>query len=141
MKFRLSWLLSIFIYLSVSGNLFAVPVHLCPSMAAKYISALSTSNTLKIHEHQLQTSQSMENHHSTSIKQHALQTQNDTNMESCSCVDCDCTTSHIVQITTSLITNVDLITFIPSHGSVFSKGALNFISQPQTNPLRPPIFT
>lgn len=144
MKFRLSWLLNIFIYLLVNGNLFAAPVHLCHSMAANETTSLSSSDTLKIHQHHAENN-NLEQSMTIMSEEHQGQTMESQAMEDCSCTDCDCTksctTSNIGQVTVYLESNLDLISYVPSVSASIAKRALNFISQPQSNPLRPPIIT
>lgn len=131
MTFRLSWLLSIFIYLSVNGNLFAVPVHLCQSMAASVVTSLAPSETLKIHEHHGEhTEQGINNF---------IEDEHNMKMDNCSCVDCDCTINNIGQVSVSLITQVELTSYIPNIPISITIKEQSFISQPQSNPLRPPI--
>jgi hypothetical protein len=137
MIFRQSWLLSILIYLSVNGNVFAVPMHLCQAMAAHSVSVMSKAEPLKIHDHHPQPLHQTNGHHSAE-NSHTMNMSMD--MENCSCVDCDCTASVVGQITTSLLTRVDLTTYVPSHGIDYSTHPITFISQPHTTPLRPPIF-
>ncbi|MBL4941277.1 MAG: hypothetical protein JKY81_06380 [Colwellia sp.] len=136
MTYRLNWLLSILIYLLVNGNLFAVPVHLCQSMAVNYMTTLSALDALKIHDHHSKSHQSINEHLFAEHEQYM-----EIEMESCACVECDCTIPVVGQITTALITKVDLILYLPSHADIYEKRMVNFISQPQTNPLRPPILT
>ncbi len=142
MLLRLNWLFMLFIYLSANGQVFATAVHLCPQMALSS-SALSTSkNTVNIHEHHQKTEHQTIMHHEGSeqkIMKHDMSVSK--TMNNCQCVDCDCVQNITGQANTSLLQKNNLIDYLPVSTVVLSKFNQDFISQPQTNPYRPPIVT
>lgn len=135
MLLRLNWLFMLFIYLSVNGQVFATAVHLCPQMALSSSTLSTSQNIVNIHEHH----QKIElNDHNAKQKVIDDMLASKT-MNNCQCVDCDCVQNISGQANTSLVQNTNLIDYLPVSTLVLSKFNQDFISQPQTNPYRPPI--
>jgi len=133
MFFRLSWLFIISIYLSVNGQVFASPIHLCSAMVIS-ANVLSTSkNAVEIHEHEKLGY--MEHQMSKNLT-YNLSKSND--MDNCKCLNCDCVQNISGQVNTSLIQNTVPTSSLPVITTILVKLEQNFISQSPTNPYRPP---
>ncbi len=139
MKKYLDWLLFLLIYLSVNGQVFSTPVHICQAMAANNQSLLSSATAVEIHEHPPMVSVSAPAPtHST--MHHANSTvEVNSSMESCHCVDCDCTNNMLGQANGYLLYSPITIVAV-KNDSLLVEGEKNFISQPHPNLFRPPIF-
>lgn len=129
MLFRMSWVLCMLIYLSINGQVFATPVHLCSAMAQNSVTSMPSSDTLKVHEH-----------HHIEKQISSVDVAIEDKMKNCECVDCDCTANMVAQANSSLVTNIDLTVYLPPVGHMIRKSEQNFISLAHSNPLRPPIF-
>lgn len=123
---RMGWFLCMLIYLSINGQVFATPVHLCPAMAPSSVTSMSSSDSLKIHDH---------HHMEAEVSSDDMQLE----MKNCQCVDCDCTDNMVVQANSSLTSNVNIAVYVPLTEHILSNQEQDFISQPCSNPLRPPI--
>ena len=123
---RVGWFLCMLIYLSINGQVFATQVHLCPAMAQSSVTSMSSSDSLKIHDH---------HHMEAEVASDEMQSE----MKNCQCVDCDCTANMVVQANSSLTSNIDLAVYVPLIECIISNQDQDFISQPCSNPLRPPI--
>lgn len=135
MQFRLNWLFMIFIYLSVNGQVFATAIHICPEMALTSNVLSVSQKTVNIHEHH-QTS----DHHDKNIH---TSMHHDTSepMDNCKCIDCDCVQNIAGQANSLLVQDTSLASCLPIIAKVLGKLNQDFISQPHTNPYRPPIVT
>ncbi len=120
----------------MNGQVFAVPVHLCQSMAMTVTTSISSSEQLEIHNHHAPLTQLMPQSHGVS---HDMPAQEP--MKNCMCVDCDCSTNMVAQTNSSLVSDAELAPLQPNTGHILIKREQDFISQPHTNPFRPPIFS
>tara|TARA_B110000467_G_scaffold161327_1_gene182197 strand:- start:557 stop:1015 length:459 start_codon:yes stop_codon:yes gene_type:complete len=137
MLIRLNWLFIIFIYLSVNGQVFATAIHICSEMALS-TSVLSTSqNAVNIHEHH----QKSMHHEDGQQKSMTHEMSKSKTMDNCQCVDCDCVQNITGQTNPSLVQYSVLTNYLPVVTTMLVMPEQNFISQPQTNPYRPPIIT
>ncbi|MFT5755791.1 MAG: hypothetical protein ACI9LM_000503 [Alteromonadaceae bacterium] len=141
MLFRMSWLLSLVIYLSVNGQVFTAPIHLCQAMANTSISLLVSSDTPSSHQDQHQVHQMDEEAFLVrNIKNKAENFSEQTSMDNCQCVDCDCTANIVSQANSAMLSKEALTVFLLHVEGALSKRATTFISQPHSNLYRPPIF-
>ena len=129
---RLNWLFYILIYLSVNGQVFATAIHLCSEMAITSNALTSLNNTVNIHDHhddghQVKPESKHANHDSKT-------------MDNCHCIDCDCMQDYTGQVNYLLVQDINILGFLPIISKVTKSLIQNFISQPQSNPYRPPIF-
>ena len=121
--------------MSVSGQVFATAIHLCSEMALT-TSVLSSSHAaVNIHDHHhesgyQESSVTVDKKHAN----HDLKT-----MDNCHCIDCDCMQNLTGQANSSLIQDNSLSDCFPVISTVQKRLNQNFISQPQSNPYRPPI--
>ncbi len=137
MLFRLNWLFIIFIYLSVNGQIFATPIHICSEMALTSTVLSTSQNAVNIHEHH----QKSMHHNDSEQKSMTHDMSKSKTMDNCQCIDCDCVQNIAGQANTSLVPNSVLTGYLPVVTTVFVMFEQNFISQPHTNPYRPPIVT
>jgi hypothetical protein len=137
MLFRLSWLSLITIYLSVNGQVFATAIHICPQMALTSTVLSTSQNTVNIHEHH----QKSMHHEDSELRGLTHDMSESKTMDNCQCVDCDCVQNISGQTNTSLVQNSVLTGYVPVVTTILVMPEENFISQPQTNPYRPPIVT
>ena len=129
---RLNWLFYILIYLSVNGQVFATAIHLCSEMAITSNALTSINNTVNIHDHH------DGGHLEKSENKHA--NHDSTTMDNCHCIDCDCMPDYTGQANSSLVQNINISGFLPVISKAAKSQIQNFVSQPQSNPYRPPIF-
>lgn len=130
MLFRLNWLFVVFIYLSVNGQVFATAIHICPEMALNSKVLSTSKKSVNIHEHHQKVEHNGITHNISESS----------SMNNCQCVDCDCVQSLAGQANTSLIQKSDLTSYLPVITTILVKVEQIFISQPQSNPYRPPII-
>lgn len=137
MSSRLNWLLYILIYLSVNGQVFAAPIHLCSEMALSSNTLSTSPKAVNIHEHEKKS-----RHHDISEKLSMKHDMNQTiEMDNCHCIDCDCIQNVTGQSNSSLVQKNTLTDFFPTLAKVSVKLKQDFISQPHSNLFRPPIVT
>lgn len=136
MSLRLNWLLLIFIYLSVNGQIFAAPIHMCSAMVLSSNVFSMPPKALNIHEHHQKTKHHVEGEH----KSMTSDMQNSKTMANCQCIDCDCIKNISGQANLSFIQGNNLTDFLPVISKASVKLIQYFISQPHTNLYRPPIF-
>jgi len=132
MKNHLNWILLLLIYLSVNGQVFSMPVHICQAMAANNHSLLASSTAIKIHEHHKMDAVEMSAEHDV------IADQTNTKMKSCHCVDCDCTEKAVGQANGFLL-YFPLVTASLKTDILLIEKEQHFISQPHSNLFRPPI--
>jgi len=132
MKNHLNWILLLLIYLSVNGQVFATPVHICQAMAISNQALLSSPTSIKIHEHHQMNASSVE------VERTSATEQVNSTMKSCHCVDCDCTDNVIGQANGYLLYSPLIIASIKTD-ILLVEGEQHFISQPHPNLFRPPI--
>jgi hypothetical protein len=132
MKHPLNWIFLLLIYLSVNGQVFSTPVHICQAMATNNYASLKSSASIKIHEHHQMKYSSVDDEQANN-DQHSLLA-----MKSCHCVDCDCSKNFIGQANNYLAYSLILISSIKKD-AVFIEGEPFFLSQPHPNLFRPPI--
>jgi hypothetical protein len=134
MLFRLNWLFLIIIYLSVNGQVFAKAIHICPEMAMTS-SALYTSTTrVKIHDHDQKN-----DHHGNSEQINKTHNEHESAaMDDCKCVDCDCVQNITGQTNSSLFQDSKITDYFPFLSKVLANLNRHLISQPNSNPYRPP---
>jgi len=137
MLFRLNWLFMIFIYLSVNGQVFATAIHICPEMALTSTVLLTSQNAVNIHEHH----QKSMHHEDGEQKSMTHDMSESKTMDNCQCIDCDCVQNITGQANYSLVQNFVLTGYLPVATTLLIMPEQNFISQPHTNPYRPPIVT
>lgn len=136
MSSRLNWLLFILIYLSVSGQVFAAPIHLCSEMALSSNTLSTSPKAVNIHEHEKKPMR-----HEISGEPSMVHEMNKSiTMDDCHCIDCDCIQNITGQANTSLVQQNNLTDYLPVLTGVSVKLNQDFISQPHTNPFRPPII-
>ena len=136
MSSRLNWLLYIFIYLSVNGQVFAAPIHICSEMAISSNTLSTSQKSVNIHEHETKSS-----HHEVGEELSMIHDMNKLiTMDNCHCIDCDCIQNITGQANTSLVQQNYLTDYLPVLTRVSVKLNQAFISQPHTNPFRPPII-
>ena len=128
----MSWLLSIVIYLSVNGQVFSTPIHLCQAMAKTSITSLTSSDTLNIHQHHQMDEQA-------SLVNNTEKLSEQSSMDNCQCIECDCTPNMVSQANSSMVSKEELIVFSLNVEHVLIKREITFISQPYSNVYRPPI--
>jgi hypothetical protein len=136
MRLRLNWLFLIFIYLSVNGQVFATAIHICSQMALSSTALSASQKPVNIHEHH-QKSIHHEDATHNSMKHDESSSKS---MENCQCIDCDCIQNIAGQTNSSLVQENSLIGYLPVLTRVSIVPIQNFISQPHTNPFRPPII-
>ncbi len=137
MLLRLNWLFIICIYLSVNGQVFATPIHICPQMALSSSTLSTSKNAVNIHEHHQKSM-----HHEDSEKGSMTHDMSDSKtMDDCQCIDCDCVQNIAGQANTSHAHNSVLAGYLPIVTTVLLMPEQKFNSQPHTNPYRPPIVT
>jgi hypothetical protein len=123
--------------LSVNGQVFAAPIHLCSEMALSSNTLSTSQKIVNIHEHDKKSK-----HHGIGENQSMKHEMNQSiAMDNCHCIDCDCIQNITGQANTSLVQKNSLSDYLPLLTDVSIKLIQDFISQPQTNPFRPPIVT
>ncbi|AOW78938.1 hypothetical protein A3Q34_01815 [Colwellia sp. PAMC 20917] len=137
MLFRFNWLLMIFIYLSVNGQVFATAIHICPEMALTSTVLSTSQNAINIHEHNQEAIYHEEVEQS--IMAHDMS--GSKTMDNCQCIDCDCVQNISGQANYSLVQNCVLTGYLPVATTILIMPEQNFISQLHTTPYRPPIVT
>lgn len=135
MLLRLNWLFTIFIYLSINGQIFAAPLHLCSEMALSSNTLSTSQKTVNIHEHEKKSTHLEIGEEPSMI--HDMHESKE--MDNCHCIDCDCIQTITGQANTSIIQQNSLTDFFPTLTKVLVKLNQEFISQSHTNPFRPPI--
>lgn len=135
MLLRLNWLFTIFIYLSINGQIFAAPLHLCSEMALASNTLSTYDKTVNIHEHGKRPIHFDIDEKSSMI--HSMHKSEE--MDDCHCIDCDCIQKITGQANTTIVQENSLTNFLPILTIVLVKLNQEFISQIQTNPFRPPI--
>ena len=136
MIFRMSWLICMLVYLSINGQVFATPIHLCHSMAKTSVSSKSSSAPLKTNELQYVTENV-----STSDEMFTQKT-----MENCHCVECDCTSicectsSRTAQANSFIVNSKEIVDFSTSTEDVIANTEQQLISPRRHSLYRPPIF-
>ena len=105
MKNHLNWVLLLLIYLSVNGQVFSTPVHICQAMAKSNQALLSSPTSIKIHEHHQMNAYMEKKAEHTSAAEQA-----NSSMKSCHCVDCDCAENVVGQANNSLLYSPLLVT-------------------------------
>ena len=133
---RLSWLFCIFIYLSVNGQVFATAIHLCSEMAITSNALTSLNKAVNIHDHHHEG----EHQEKAEISESKHANHNSKTMDNCHCIDCDFMYDYTGQANSSLVQNINLSGFIPVISKATNSLIQSFISQPQSNPYRPPII-
>ncbi len=133
---RLNWLFCILIYLSGNGQVFATAIHLCSEMAITSNALSSLNRTVNIHDHH----HDVGHQEKTEILESKHANHDSKTMDNCHCVDCDCTHDYTGQANSSLVQEVNISGFIPVISKATNSLIQNFISQPQSNPYRPPII-
>ena len=137
MRHQLNWLCLIIIYLTVNGQVFATAIHICPQMALTSTVLSTSQNTVNIHEHHQKSM-----HHEGGAQINMTHDMSESKiMDNCQCVDCDCVQNIAGQTNSSLVQGNALTGYLPVVTTIFVTFEQNFISQPQTNPYRPPIVT
>ncbi len=136
MGHRLNWLFFIFIYLSINGQVFATAIHLCSEMAMNSSVLTSSNNAVNIHDHH---DSSYQYKNKIIDKKHI--NRDLTTMDNCHCIDCDCMQELTGQTNSSLLQDTDLSDYLPVITTASKNLSQNFVSQPQSNPYRPPIIT
>ncbi len=137
MLFRLNWLFMVFIYLSVNGQVFATPIHICSEMALSSTVLSTSKNAVNIHEHH----QKSMHHEEGEQKSMTHEMSKSKTMDNCQCIDCDCVQNIAGQANSSLVQSSVLAGYLPIVTTILVMPEQNFISQPHTNPYRPPIVT
>tara|TARA_R100001377_G_scaffold71837_2_gene47539 strand:+ start:121 stop:492 length:372 start_codon:yes stop_codon:yes gene_type:complete len=123
--------------LTVNGKVFATAIHICPQMALTSTVLSTSQNAVNIHEHH-QKSMHDEDGEQKSMTHDMSES---TTMDNCQCVDCDCVQNISGQANSSLVQGNALTGYLPVVTTISVTFEQNFISQPQTNPYRPPIVT
>lgn len=137
MLFRLNWLCLIIIYLSVNGQVFASAIHICPQMALTSTVLSTSKNAVNIHEHHQKTMY----HKDTDLRNMTHDMSESKAMNNCQCVDCDCVQNISGQTNSSLFKNNVLTGHLPVVTTISIAVEQHFISQPYTNPYRPPVVS
>ena len=132
MLLRLNWLFTIFIYLSINGQIFAAPLHLCSDMAISSNILSTSQKAVNIHEHEKKATH-------LEIGEEPNMMHESKEMDNCHCIDCDCIQTITGQANTSLVQENNLTDFLPTLTKVLVKLNQEFISQSHTDPFRPPI--
>lgn len=136
MLFRLSWLFILFIYLSINGQVFAIAIHICPQMALTSTVLSTSQNAVNIHEHH-QKSMHHEDGEQSSMTHDMSESKT---MDNCQCINCDCVQNVAGEVNTSLVQSSVLTSYLPIVTTILVMPEQNFISQPHSNPYRPPII-
>lgn len=136
MLFRLSWLFILFIYLSINGQVFAIAIHICPQMALTSTVLSTSQNAVNIHEHH-QKSMLHEDGEQSSMTHDMSESKT---MDNCQCINCDCVQNVAGEVNTSLVQSSVLTSYLPIVTTILVMPEQNFISQPHSNPYRPPII-
>lgn len=136
MLLRLSWLFILFIYLSINGQVFAIAIHICPQMALTSTVLSTSQNAVNIHEHH-QKSMHHEDGEQSSMTHEMSESKT---MDNCQCINCDCVQNVVGKVNTSLVQNSVLTSYLPIVTTILVMPEQNFISQPHSNPYRPPII-
>lgn len=134
MLLRMNWLFFLFIYLSVNGQVFATPVHICSEMAMRSAVLSSNQVNVKIHDHH-----PSEHHEMTEQTNIVHGSHNSATMDNCQCVDCDCVQTLSGQANPSLLQKINISDYLPVISTVLTQINQDFISLPHSNPFRPPI--
>lgn len=132
MSFRFNWFFIIFIYLSVNGELFAKPMHICPEMALSSSALPNSPQALNIHSHAQSTSKN--------IKLRKINLSDSELMDNCQCIDCDCVQNIAGQASTFILQTSNLGHYLPFIPTFTVESNQYFISQPQASLYRPPIY-
>ena len=99
---------------------------------------LSTAqNAVNIHEHH----QKSMYHENSDLRGITHDMSESKTMDNCQCVDCDCVQNIAGQVNLSLVQDNVLTRYLPVVTTIVVTFEQSFISQPQTNPYRPPIVT
>lgn len=134
MLLRMNWLFFLFMYLSVNGQVFATPVHICSEMAMRSAVLSSNQVNVKIHDHH-----PSEHHEMTEQTNIVHGSHNSATMDNCQCVDCDCVQTLSGQANPSLLQKINISDYLPVISTVLTQINQDFISLPHSNPFRPPI--
>tara|TARA_R110001583_G_scaffold7248_1_gene36157 strand:+ start:5047 stop:5418 length:372 start_codon:yes stop_codon:yes gene_type:complete len=122
--------------LSVNGQVFAIAIHICPQMALTSTVLSTSQNAVNIHEHH-QKSMYHEDGEQSSMTHEMSES---TTMDDCQCINCDCVQNVAGEVNTSLVQNSVLTSYLPIITTILVMPEQNFISQPHSNPYRPPII-
>ena len=136
MLLRLDWLFILFIYLSVNGQVFATAIHICPQMALTSTVLSTSQNAVNIHDHHQKSM-----HHEDGEQSNMTHDMSESKtMDNCQCINCDCVQNIAGEVNTSLVQNSVLTSYLPVVTTILVMSEQNFISQPHSNPYRPPII-
>jgi len=133
---RLNWLFYILIYLSLNGQVFATAIHLCSEMAITSNALSSLNKTVNIHDHHHDS----EHQEKAEIPESKHANHDSKEMDNCQCIDCDCISEHINDANSTIVQDINIPGFLPVISKAANSLIQNFISQPQSNPYRPPII-